>query len=254
MSIFNFFNNKNRESQLLQTEQKDERKSECPYCHKALKKVPGSKTKCPHCSEFIFVRTQPKGNVRVVVTKDEADRIDEEWSIVAGTHDNFIAEKEEIIKEKEILEKRFDGKEPSENDVKWGLLNKQLLEHAKNGNWGLYRNTKFQMAEILRRELKLKHALRTYLEICYLDLNGPNNIGGFDDPEFLEVFLPFDPSEGNSFLAPGIIDSIQKIIKKLEITKEELQKDFIEHNSRIEKSMNLPVPPVECWERVETEL
>lgn len=129
-----------------QSEQKDERKAECPSCHNALSKIPGAKTKCPNCGEFIFVRTRPKDNARVVVTKAEADKIDEEWSIVAGTHDIFVAEKEKFVKEKEILRKRFGGKEPSDNDVRWGLLNKQLIEHAKNGDWGLYRNARFQMA------------------------------------------------------------------------------------------------------------
>jgi len=55
-----------------------------------------------------------KDNARVVVTKAGADKIDEEWSIVAGTHDIFVAEKEEFAKEKEILRKRFGGKEPSD--------------------------------------------------------------------------------------------------------------------------------------------
>jgi len=43
-----------------QHEVKDERKAECPNCHKILSKIPGAKTKCPHCDEFMFVRTRPK--------------------------------------------------------------------------------------------------------------------------------------------------------------------------------------------------
>jgi len=125
MGILDIFRSKlNTDNQ--QREVKDERKAECSYCHKALSKIPGSKTKCPHCGEFMFVRTRPKDNVRVAVTKEEADKIDEEWTIVTGTHDIFIAEKEAFTNEKEILKKRFGGKEPSDNDVKWGLLNKQL--------------------------------------------------------------------------------------------------------------------------------
>ena len=45
----------------------------------------------------MFVRTRPKDNARVVVTKVEADKIDEEWTIVAGTHDIFVAEKEIFV-------------------------------------------------------------------------------------------------------------------------------------------------------------
>mgnify|MGYP001579576138 CR=1 FL=1 len=34
--------------------------------------------------------------------------------------------------------------------------------------------------------MKLKDALQTYLEVCYLDLNGVNNTGGMRDPELLK--------------------------------------------------------------------
>src|SRR3989344_380016 len=217
-------------------EQKDERKAECQNCHK-----------------FIFVRTRPKDNARVVVTKAEADKIDEEWTIVAGTHDIFVAEKEEFAKQKEILRKRFGGKEPSDNDVRWGLLNRQLIENAKNGDWGLYRNTRFQMAEILRGEMKLKDALKTYLEVCYLDLNGPNNTGGMNNPELLKEFPPFDPNRDSS-LAPGVIDLIKRIVLKLNLSKDEVKQIYIEHNSRSEKSLRLPLSAEKSWQSLEKEI
>ena len=252
MGMFDLFRSKpNTDNQ--QREPKDERKAECPNCHKVLSKIPGAKTKCPHCGEFIFVRTRPKDNVRVVVTKIEADKIDEEWTIVAGTHDIFVAEKEEFAKEKEILRKRFGGKEPSDNDVKWGLLNKQLIEHAKNGDWGLYRNSRFQMAEILRGEMKLKDALGTYLEVCYLDLNGVNNTGGMRDPELLKEFPPFNPKD-LAFLAPGVIDLIKRIVLKLGLSKDEIKQIFVAHNSRIEKSLRLPLSAENSWQSLEKEI
>jgi len=252
MGIFDIFRLKSNNTEPLQ--QKDERKAECPYCNESLAKIPGAKTKCPHCGKFMFVRTRPKDNVRVVVTESEADKIDEEWSIVNDTHDSFVTEKENYAKEKEMLRKRFGGKEPSENDIKWGLLNKELVEHATNGDWGLYRNAKFQMGEILRKETKLKDALRTYFEVCYLDLNGPNNTGGINDSEFRKEFLPFDPTGGNSFIAPGIIDRIQKIIKKMESEKEIIKTDFIEYNLRIQQSLKLPLAPIDCWSKIEIEI
>ncbi len=105
MGILDIFRSKSNAA-TQQREQKDERKAECPNYHEALFKIPGgAKTKCPHCGEFIFVRTRPKDNARVVVTKAEADKIDEEWTIVAGTHDIFVAEKEEFAKKKKFCEK-----------------------------------------------------------------------------------------------------------------------------------------------------
>jgi hypothetical protein len=229
-----------------QSHQKDERRAECPNCHMALFKIPGAKTKCPYCNEFMFVRTRPKDNIRVVVTKKEADKIDEDWMIVAGTHDIFIAEKNEFSKEKEILRKKFEGKEPSDNDVRWGLLNKQLIKHSKNSDWGLYRNTRFQMAEILCSEMKFKDALLTYLEVCYLDLNGCRNVGGMDNPEILKEFPPFNPEE-LAFLAPGVIDLVKRIILKLNLSKKEVKQIFIDHNSRSEKSLRLPLSVERAW-------
>lgn len=252
MGIFDLFRSKpNTDNQ--QRETKDERKAECPYCQKNLSKIPGSKTKCPHCSEFMFVRTRPKDNVRIVVTKEEVDKIDEEWTIVAGTHDIFVVEKEAFAKEKEILRKRFGGNEPSDNDVKWGLLNKQLIEHAKNGDWSSYRNARFQMAEILRGKMKLKNALQTYFEVCYLDLNGVRNVGRMNNPEILKEFPPFDPKE-LAFLAPGVIDLIKRIILKLNLSKDEIKQIFIEHNSRSEKSLRLPLSTEEAWLSLDKEL
>ena len=44
MGFFDFLTNKNP-TQPQQVEQTDERKAECPNCHKKLSKIPGAKTK-----------------------------------------------------------------------------------------------------------------------------------------------------------------------------------------------------------------
>jgi hypothetical protein len=58
----------------------DQRRAECPYCQKALSKVPAAKTKCRNCGRFMFVRTRPQDGARVVVTAGEAHRFEEEWT------------------------------------------------------------------------------------------------------------------------------------------------------------------------------
>jgi len=105
MGIFDFLINKNQNQENKSLKSKDERKAECPNCHKTLSKIPGAKTKCPHCGEFMFIRTRPKDNARVVVTKAGADKIDEEWSIVAGTHDILLRKKRSLRKRKKFCEK-----------------------------------------------------------------------------------------------------------------------------------------------------
>jgi hypothetical protein len=230
----------------------DQQKAECPYCHRGLSKMPSRKTKCPHCGEFMFVRTRPKDRAKVVVTREEAARIEEDWAIVSGTNDHFIADKNEIDNERALLRIKF-GKEPSENDVKWALLNKSLIEHAQLRNWGLYRNTKFIMAEILRNEMKLEQAFHMYLEVCYLDLNGPNNTGGIDDPEVLEQYPPFDPTR-HAFLAPGVVKIVQLVICRLAIGNDKIKSLFVEHNSQIAKSLSLPLSTEDAWPLLEREL
>ena len=113
MGIFDFLKPKGADSTKYIV--KDERKAECPYCHKALEKVPGKKTKCPNCGEFMFVRTRPKDNARMVVTKLEADKIEEEWSILNGTHDIFLAEKGEAEREDEMFREKFGNDAPMDD-------------------------------------------------------------------------------------------------------------------------------------------
>jgi phage FluMu protein Com len=230
----------------------DARTAECPYCKRKLAKIPGRKTKCPHCSEFMYVRTSPSDNARMVVTKEQADRIAEEWAIVDGTYDLLVAEKKQVEEERVRLRIKF-GKEPSANDVEWGLLNKSLLEDARNGDWGLYRNDRFAMAEILRDELRLDQALKTCLEVCYLDLNGPTNTGGLTDPDLLREHPPFDPKKFG-MLAPGIVDIVRRIVKKLAIDEAKVYSLFLEQNAPVFAALKLPLSPEQCWPAIRDEL
>jgi hypothetical protein len=234
-------------------QQKDERKAECPNCHEALLKIPGSKTKCPHCGKYMFVRTRPLDGVRLVVTGDEADRIDEDWTILAGAQDVIVAEKDEFEGEKKIMRAKFGGREPSDNDVKWSLLNKQIIENIKNGDWGLYRNTRFKMAEILRGEMKLKDAIQTYFEVFYLDLNGPSNSNSSKSRELLKEYPPFNPSD-QGFLAPGTNEFIEPLVKRLKLSKDDLKKLFFEHNGNVEKSLKSPMSVDKAWGLLEKEI
>lgn len=255
MGIFDFIkkNKPTQEVQVLQ-ELKDERKAKCPNCHEALKKVPGAKTKCPHCGKFMFVRTTPD-NVRLVVTKDEAEKIDEQWRIENGTQETYLEEQKKFKDKKEALRKKFGGKESSDHDVQWGLLNEDLLNYAKSGQWVSYRSAIFQMAEILRKEKRLKEALRMYLGVCYLDLNGATNMmtnesgSIISDPEFNK---PFD--SGLAFLAPGVIDRIKKIIEKLELSKEEVKEIYFDFSNKIKKHTRAPITPVDCFSNLEAEI
>lgn len=137
-----------------------------------------------------------------------------------------------------------------ENDEKWGLLNRQLLEYAVKYQWGLYRNARLDMALILRKEKKWFDALQTFLEVCYLDLNGPNNT--YSDPDILSKFPAFEPQ--NAVLAPKVIEWIKEVQNKAIKSNEDIRDIFLEHNSKIEKSLKLPLSIEESWQILQKEL
>jgi len=56
----------------------------CPCCAKPLDKMPGRKTKCPFCANYMYIRTRPADKKRVVVTEQDAAKIDEQWKIESG--------------------------------------------------------------------------------------------------------------------------------------------------------------------------
>jgi len=223
----------------------------CPYCNNMLDKKPGRKKKCPSCDNFIYARTRPKDGKKVLVTKDQTEVIEEQWSIVKGTHAEFLENTRIIENERRFLAKKF-GREPSENDIRWSLLNKELMTHSSNANWGLYRNAKFQMAEILRKESKTSPALATYLEVLYLDVNGPNNTGGIRDRELLKEFPPFNKKD--AFLAPGVFSRAVKLIQDLKLDDKVTKAIFDEIAERNFTNLRLPVTPEQGWRKIKKEL
>ncbi len=254
MGLFDFLKLKSRNN-INTTKAKDERRAECPSCHKALLKIPGSKTKCPHCGEYIYVRTRPKDNIKVTVNKKVADEIDEEWRIISGTQEIYLDDQKRFNDRKEVLKKKFGGKEPSDNDVYWGLLNEDIINNAVKGQWGLYRNTRMRMADILSKEGKFKQALQTYLEVCYLDLNGASNMMLDQNGNIYsdsELNKPFNVEL--KFLAPGIIDVVKKIIKKLNLDKQEVKEIYLRISDIEHKSIRAPINPIDTLEELEKEI
>jgi hypothetical protein len=154
----------------------DSRVAECPNCLKALKKVPGAKTKCPICSEYMYVRTNPHTRERVVVTEAQAEEIDDEIAKLNGTYEIRLAEKRRKDKVKEDLTKSFKGKEPSKQDIEWRILNQDAMTYAKSKDWISYMLAKNQMGDIqLKSNLHIA-ALGTYLEVAAFAVNGADDM------------------------------------------------------------------------------
>lgn len=227
----------------------DLRKAECPECHEKLKKVPGAKTKCPHCLKLMFVRTTPKTNTRVIVTQDEANLIDDEWAVINGTIGDVIEARYEHYAVKEQM-KSDNGVEPSEYEITLVIYNKRLQEHYKNKDWGLYRCVRYEIGILLKRENKFKEGLFSFLEVAYIDLNGPNNMGGNYSQECLKLYPEFAP-ENSGDLPPGMLGELYGMINKLQIDKEEVKELFLQHNINVYSYLGMPLKPEECWPVVE---
>lgn len=210
--------------------------------------MPGRKKKCPECNNYIYVRTCPNSACKILIREDEIDLVEEQWAIKNGVHDEFLADKKRIEDERKRLT-NLNGRPPSEFDLQWSLLNQDIIKHSQNANWGLYRNTRFEMGELLSREGKDKQALETYLWVCYLDLNGPNNNESIkDDPELLKEYPHF--SKEVAFLAPGVIQRILSLTEKLKLSPNDVRKLFIE----VGKREKLPITPNKAWIELEAEL
>ncbi|WP_025692799.1 hypothetical protein [Paenibacillus zanthoxyli] len=225
--------------------------AKCPYCQSNFEKPLSHKRTCPVCHQNVYVRTLPFKNeqdrISVAVTEQQAENIDIAWAKGNGTYDDM----QRRIQKYEIMKKSLNklwGREPSDSDIEWHLLLDEQIEHANNNQWGLYRNIIHQMAEHLYKLKEFDQSLRTYLNVLYLDLNGPNNAAFFNGKPNLDE-RAFDPRETNAFIAPGIIKRIVLLKeKRVCINTEELKILFLEESSQVYVSLKTPLTHEKAWQ------
>jgi hypothetical protein len=207
----------------------------CPYCGAPLAKMPGRKKKCPACCRSIYVRTRPLDRQRVLLTEAELPVLDAQWSQV-HTHSMLS---------------RFD--EPGlTRDQQWAGCNRELVDHAKNGDWGLYRNTRLHMASLLHREGRRQQALVTYLEASYIDLNGPRNMGGVFDRAIVGEFPPFSCED--AMLAPAVVELTCQLAAEMNLKIPVLQQMFVDMAEPLQRQLRLPVSPQMAWRKLKKEM
>lgn len=132
-----------------------------------------------------------------------------------------------------------------------GMLNGIASEKAVEMQWGLFRNVRISMGDLLKQEGKLEKALFFYLEVCYLDINGATNTT--NRPKLLEEYPPFRPQDGQLF--PGIVHYVEEISHELNLSIKDIKVKFIEHNNRLYKGNSLvPLSADKAWVSLEKEL
>ena len=218
---------------------KDERSAECPNCQGILKKIPGAKTKCPHCDKYMFVRMDSRTKSQRVVTEEEVELIDDERAKIDGNWPERLAEKNRKKELQEELTKKW-GEAPSPEDVQWGLWNQDLISHAGQRDWGLYRNTKLQMAQSAEKRKKNKEALLMYMDVMYLDACGPGNSGlGWNVRD--RMYLPY------------IADRIENLCKKESIAEVQLVEEYKGRAEKLQSSLKLPIDFASAWPKFKKE-
>lgn len=223
----------------------------CPYCQHHFEKEVTRKRKCPECQNTFLVRTHFASKRKMILKEEQLD--------------NYEKQRETFYKNKWIEDffKRYgttleEEKRKSASgssypyDIAWGMLNRVAMENVTNMQWGLFRNVRMDMGDLLKQEEKPQKSLRFYLEVCYLDINGVTNTT--TNPQLLKEFPPFRPKDFG-FLAPGILSYIELLSEDLNIGLEELKILFIEHNNRSYNDNQLvPIKPEKAWITLENEL
>lgn len=84
---------------------------------------------------------------------------------------------------------------------------------------GLYRNTRLEQAEALKKVGDFDGAFAMYLRVAWLDAQGVRNVGTIDGRPS-GVGMPFD--RDSAFLAPGIVKAIAQAANSLGLDADEL--------------------------------
>jgi hypothetical protein len=213
----------------------------CPYCGAALDKFPGRKKKCPTCSKYIYVRTRPSDRRKVLVTEDEATEIEIQYDAISGidTRDieyRFTNEDAALFATRKLEMANALGREPENWQVAIDIFESECQRHARNNDWGLFRNAKLHIAMLYQKAGFVDKALPLYFEVCYVDINGGSNIGGVSS-----YFKPFDPSL--AMIAPGVYGLILRALRHTELGEASLKEMFLVTTKSLQLEYQMPVSP-----------
>ena len=144
----------------------------CPYCNTQLEKFPARKTKCKNCGNFMYIRTSPYYEKKVIVREDELELIEEDYAKKFGKYDEYLKEQklkkkkeERFANKKKYLEEKFKVKY-SDNDVKFSILVEDSIIEFNKKNFEQYANKLEEMSGILFREKRYKQMLANDLIVA----------------------------------------------------------------------------------------
>ncbi len=117
----------------------------CPSCNWEFEKTPQRKRACPKCGEVFYSRTRLIDNTKVLLTESQAPEVEKQNGLLLLVRSNGLSLP----------------------------LDQLSVVYAQAFDWGLYRNTRFALAELNVHRGCFGEALRLYFEVSILDLIGP---------------------------------------------------------------------------------
>ena len=126
----------------------------------------------------MFVRTDPRDNVRRVVTAQGAQDLDDERAKRDGTWEFVKAKRDREAATRENLAAKFNmsPESVSPTDVQWSILNEDAVEAMKHANWLDYLFVRWDMANELWDRGSFDRAASYMVWACYFRMNDPNNM------------------------------------------------------------------------------
>ncbi|PLT31987.1 hypothetical protein [Bacillus sp. V5-8f] len=222
----------------------------CPHCAHQFEKEVTRKRKCPSCQNTLLVRTHHESKRKMILKEEQLPEYEKERTKYYKDKwiEDFFNKYGTTLEEEHS---KTGSGSPYPYDIAWGMLNRVAMERASEMKFGLYRNVRMDMGDLLKQEGKLKHSLLFYLEVCFLDINGATN--ATTHPELMKEYPPFRLE--SAFLAPGILAYIETLSEELNLSLEDIKEEFINHNKRSYKdNVLVPLSAEKAWLNLEKEL
>jgi hypothetical protein len=203
--------------------------------------MPQRKRACPSCCGVFHSRKRPLDGAKVLLTEQQALEGEGQSALVGFAQEGVAdADLDAIVR---ILHEELQ-RMPTAEEVVERQLTSTAAACAGAWQWGLYRNARFNLAESCVRRGLREDALKLYLEVCLVDLNGPRNCGT-RDTAITSRFPPFDP--GNAFLAPGVVNRAKDVADELQLPGSAIERLFEDLGKHVGATLGLPRSARDAW-------
>ena len=209
------------------------------------------------CKKPIFKsRPGERGDERMT----QAEDIEHERAIKRELEELSEAERERFERIRKAQREKHGKETPEQlhsalHTIRRNAYERQGLDGIKEGNFARFRNARLGIALLLEEEAekdeeKLRKALATHLEVCYIDLNGPQYSTTRERERSNEA--PFEPHQ--NLLTSGIVDITNVYIEQLGLTRAETEALFRKHTSKHLSGLAMPLSIDEGWNQLEPHL